>query len=137
MKENLFQSPETMTVGQIAKAAGVHHTTVYRRALNLFPDRFVNGVKTEFTEEESYAILRKIGKKEFLVPLREVKFDKVLSEGMKESHNKRLGIKKEPLQNAKETTLTPMQNAKVKEILAMIQETDKKIIIKFNINLNV
>jgi len=79
----------SMSVGQIAKAAGVHHTTVYRKAINLYPDRFFHGVRCEFNMEESMKILEKIGKKNFLIPPNQVAFRKDISENKMKSNSVR------------------------------------------------
>lgn len=66
--------PKTYSIGQIAKASNTHHTQVQRKALKLFPDKYVWGSKTEFTSEEAYSIIHDMGINEFIVPLDSLKY---------------------------------------------------------------
>jgi len=46
-----------MTVKDLAEVAGVSKVTIIRKGKGLFPDRIKKGVKTDFTKDESCAIL--------------------------------------------------------------------------------
>jgi len=57
-----------MTTKEIAEAAGVTPETVRVKGKELFPERFVNGRKTEFNQKEAVSIMSELRKKGFIQP---------------------------------------------------------------------
>ena len=53
---------------EIAEAAGVTSETVRVKGKELFPERFVNGRKTEFNQKEAISIMSELRKKGFIQP---------------------------------------------------------------------
>lgn len=57
-----------MTTKEIAEAAGVSAETVRAKGKELFPDRLVNGRRTEFNQKEAISIMAELRKKGFVQP---------------------------------------------------------------------
>ena len=49
-----------MTIKELADVAGVSAETIRRNGKKLFPNRFINGVKTVFTEKEAVSIMAEV-----------------------------------------------------------------------------
>ena len=63
-----FYLGETMTIKQIAEIAQLTPETARAKGKELYPERFVNGKKTVFTQAQSIKIMEELRKKGFVQP---------------------------------------------------------------------
>jgi hypothetical protein len=57
-----------MTVRQMAEVSGLSTETVRAKAKEMYPDKFINGKKTVFSQQEAIPIMSELRKKGFIQP---------------------------------------------------------------------
>ena len=67
-----------MTIKDLAEVAGISQETVRVKGKELFPERFINGVKTVFTKEQSVKIMSELRTKGSIIPTEKLAENKEL-----------------------------------------------------------